>query len=174
MNSVASVTTLNTYRLGEGKDVLNGAINVDAQYDKQSAQYVSRLETVYGSSFLDLSTEISFVRHGQGLTCFSELRYIIENYRELNRGGDFWKSFHPDTCTWYHVHDELNKVEEEYKRKGRIFRRALREDGLTRNLTPLLEGIPENDGLGFLKGGLRIVFNVCSTFSCLSCTITHN
>lgn len=173
MNSSASVTTLNTYRLGQGKEVLNGAINVDAQYDKQSAQYVSRLETGYGSIFLDLLREISFVRHGQGLTCFSELRYIIENYRELNRGVEFWESFHPDSCTWHHVHDELTKVEEEYKRKGRIFRRALRGDSLTRNLTPLLEGIPENDGLGFLKGGLMILFNVCSTSSCLSCTITH-
>lgn len=46
MNSVDSVTTLNTYRLGEGKDVLEGALNVDAQYDKQSAQFVSRLENV--------------------------------------------------------------------------------------------------------------------------------
>lgn len=47
MNSVESVTTLNTYRLGQGKEILKGAINVDAQYDKQSAQFVSRLETMY-------------------------------------------------------------------------------------------------------------------------------
>lgn len=52
MNSVASVTTLNTYRLGQGKDVLKGAISVDAQYDKQSAQFVSRLENVYDPNLL--------------------------------------------------------------------------------------------------------------------------
>lgn len=100
---------------------------------------------------------------------FRQLRVIIENFRELHRGGDFWENFHPDTCTWYHVHDELSKVEDEYKRKGSILRRALRGDGLTRNLTPMLEGIPENDGLGFLKGGLIILFNVCSTFCHIPC-----
>lgn len=63
MNSVDSVTTLNTYRLGEGKDVLKGAINVDAQYDKQSAQFVSRLENVYESGLLALLISGSLKRY---------------------------------------------------------------------------------------------------------------
>lgn len=91
-----------------------------------------------------------------------ELRFIIEDYKTLHRGDGFWDNFHPDTCTWYHVHDEITKVEDEYRKKGvgNLLRRTFREDGLTRNLTPLLEGIPDSDGLGFLKGGLIILFNV--------------
>lgn len=91
-----------------------------------------------------------------------ELQLIIDDYKNLNGDNGFWSNFDPDTCTWHQVQDELNKVEDEYRRKGKgnFIRRALRRQGLTRTLIPLLEGIPENDGLGFLKGGLIILFNV--------------
>ncbi|KAL2285882.1 hypothetical protein FJTKL_07581 [Diaporthe vaccinii] len=136
MNSAASITTLNTYRTGVGKDALGGALNIEAQYDRQSARFVSRLPS-------------------------AGLQHIIENYKSLNGNNYFWANFDPDTCTWHQVHDELNKVEDEYQLKGKRnhIRRAFRGEGLTRNLTPLLEGIPENDGLGLLKGGLIILFN---------------
>lgn len=90
-----------------------------------------------------------------------ELQLIIDDYKNLNGDNGFWSNFDPDSCTWHQVQDELNKVEEEYRQKGKgsFLRRALRRQGLTRTLIPLLEGIPENDGLGFLKGGLIILFN---------------
>lgn len=47
MSSVASVTTLNTYRTGVGKDVFGGALNVDAHFDRQTAQFVSRMPSPY-------------------------------------------------------------------------------------------------------------------------------
>lgn len=50
MSSVASVTTLNTYRTGVGQDVFGGALNVDAQFDTQTAQYVSRSPSRYEPS----------------------------------------------------------------------------------------------------------------------------
>lgn len=90
-----------------------------------------------------------------------ELQLIIDGYKNLNGNSGFWSNFDPESCTWHQVQDELNKVEDEYRRKGKgnFLRRALRRQGLTRTLIPLLEGIPENDGLGFLKGGLIILFN---------------
>lgn len=47
MNSTVSITTLNTYRAGVGKDVLGGALNIEAQYDKQTARFVSKLPSTY-------------------------------------------------------------------------------------------------------------------------------
>lgn len=155
MSSAASVTTLNTYRRGAGKNVFGGALDVDVQYDRQSAEFVSRLENKYVTTFIE-------VGYGRRLTRGSKLRVMIENYQRLNQGDEFWDNYSPETCTWNHVYDELNKVEEEYRRKvtNNFVRRRFRDDGLARTLAPLLEGIPENDGLGFLKGGLIIVFNV--------------
>ncbi|KAI7774986.1 hypothetical protein LA080_007498 [Diaporthe eres] len=103
MNSAASITTLNTYRTGVGKDALGGALNIEAQYDRQSARFVSRLPS-------------------------AGLQHIIENYKSLNGNNYFWANFDPDTCTWHQVHDELNKVEDEYQLKGKRnhIRRAFR------------------------------------------------
>lgn len=47
MNSAVSITTLNTYRAGVGKDALGGALNIEAQYDRQTARYVSNLPSTY-------------------------------------------------------------------------------------------------------------------------------
>lgn len=52
MNSAASITTLNTYRTGVGKDALGGALSIEAQYDRQSARFVSRLPSAYVLRFL--------------------------------------------------------------------------------------------------------------------------
>lgn len=113
--------------------------------------------------------------HNERLTYLRELQTIIENYKDLNGHNCFWANFDPDTCTWNQVQDELNKVEDEYqlKAKRNPIRRAFRGEGLTRNLTPILEGIPENDGLGLLKGGLIILFNVGATPSYLVPTSTN-
>lgn len=46
MGSAVSITTLNTYRAVIGKDALGGALNVDAQYNKQSARFVSTLPSM--------------------------------------------------------------------------------------------------------------------------------
>ncbi|KAG8161663.1 hypothetical protein KVR01_008650 [Diaporthe batatas] len=136
MSSVASVTTLNTYRYGVGKDVLGGSLNVDAHFDRQTAQFVPRLMS-------------------------RELQHIIEKYKEFYRNDKFFADLDPELCTWDQVQDQLDKAEYEYQQKGKtnIVRRAFRKDRLTRTLSPLLEGIPENDGLGILKGALIILFN---------------
>lgn len=95
------------------------------------------------------------------------MQVIIKDYRRLNHGNDFWDNFDVDTCTWHQVQDVMNKAEDEYEGKGERnpLRRVFRNDGLARNLVPLLEGIPDSDGLGFLKGGFIILFNVRVAFS---------
>lgn len=173
MNSAASITTLNTYRTGVGKDALGGALNIEAQYDRQSARFVSRLPSAYVFRFFGLP--ILWNIHSGSLTYLRELQHIIENYKSLNGNDYFWANFDPDTCTWHQVQNELNKVEDEYQLKGKRnhIRRAFRGEGLTRNLTPLLEGIPENDGLGLLKGGLIILFNAGTTLCYLVPSFTY-
>lgn len=172
MNSAVSITTLNTYRTGIGKDALGGALNIDAQYDRQSARFVSRLPSPY--VLHSLACPLRNI-HDEMLRYLRDLQIIIENYKSLNGNTCFWTNFEPDTCTWHQVQDELNKVEDEYRLKGKRnpIRRAFRGEGLTRNLTPLLEGIPENDGLGLLKGGLIILFNACTTRSYLMPTFAN-
>lgn len=105
--------------------------------------------------------------YGERLSCIRQLQYIIENYKRLYPNNSFWANFDPDLCTWHQVQDEISKAEYEYQQKGKanFVRRVFRKDGLTRTLSPLLEGIPENDGLGILKGALIILFNARSTLS---------
>lgn len=107
----------------------------------------------------DIITLLAWSREGADGT--SELRTAIQRYRDT--AGGRWADFDPDSCSWSHVFQELNEaksVYEELGAKSRI-RRAFRHgSGISRNITPLLDGIPQEDGLGLIKGGLKILFNV--------------
>lgn len=90
---------------------------------------------------------------------------MIEDYKRRNQGDIFWSKFTPESCTWQQVHDELERSETEYRHKGVVnrLRRAVRSGGLP-GLAPLVEAIPEDDGLGLLKAGIIILVNVCPIF----------
>jgi hypothetical protein len=91
------------------------------------------------------------------------LRAAIERYKAENPDTAFWRDFSAARCSWESVLGELDEAKQIYMEKGtRIpLRRGLRHgSGIARNLKPLLEGIPQDDGLGFIKGGFIIIFNV--------------
>ena len=91
-----------------------------------------------------------------------QIQCLIKEHQSSNKGNKFWDDFDPETCTWQQVSEAAVYAEAEYEGKasGNHIRRVFRGESLARNITPLLESLPENDGLGFLKGGLIIVFNV--------------
>lgn len=106
------------------------------------------------------------------------MQFLIREHQSQNRGNRFWDEFNPETCTWQQVVDAAKEAETEYEGKAPkiSIRRVFRSEALVRNLAPFLEGIPDNDGLGFLKGGLTLLFQVsphCSqsegtSYSCTS------
>ncbi|WAO92213.1 Hypothetical protein NCS54_00970900 [Fusarium falciforme] len=90
------------------------------------------------------------------------LRAAIQRYLEADPVGDFWDTFNPDSCSWDQVFAELEDTKKVYwsKGDGNPIRRCFRHgQGFSRNMIPLLESIPQDDGLGLLKGGLQIIFN---------------
>lgn len=67
--------------------------------------------------------------------------------------------------SWEHVFDELTLARSTYEQKGTSspVRRGFRNGAaIYRNLRPMLEAIPQDDGLGLIKGGLLLVLNVGS------------
>ncbi|KAH8901253.1 hypothetical protein GQ53DRAFT_814720 [Thozetella sp. PMI_491] len=90
----------------------------------------------------------------------NELRRAIENYAS-NTGESFWSGPEQASWGWQEVLNELEKARDSYNEKGnRIFARRMFRNGsgISRNVMPLLEGIPDENGLGILKGGLIIIF----------------
>lgn len=97
----------------------------------------------------------------------SDLRAAIERYKTEYPDNDFWREFDAGTCSWQGVLGELDEAKQIYMEKGtrNPLRRGLRHgSGVARNLKPLLEGIPQDDGLGLIKGGFIIIFNVSRLF----------
>ncbi|RSM04786.1 hypothetical protein CDV31_009877 [Fusarium ambrosium] len=91
-----------------------------------------------------------------------DLRAAIQRYLETEPASDFWDNFNPDSCSWDQVFAELEDTKTVYRSKadGNPIRRCFRHgQGFSRNMMPLLESIPQDDGLGLLKGGLQIIFN---------------
>ena len=102
---------------------------------------------------------LTWFRKGADVTI--ELRAAIQRYKDT--AGGRWANFDPDSCSWSHVFQELNEAKNEYKELGakNRLRRAFRHgSGFSRNVAPLLDGIPQENGLGLIKGGLKILFNV--------------
>lgn len=61
------------------------------------------------------------------------------------------------------VFNELYEAKKLYKEMGdksRVRSLLRHGSGISRNIQPLTEGIPQDDGLGLLKGALKIIFSV--------------
>lgn len=89
------------------------------------------------------------------------MREAISEFQQDKLGDTFWDNFNPDLCSWDQVYDMIEAAERAYGKKGAKYpvRRAFRHgNAITRNLKPLLEAIPDSDGLGLVKGGLTILF----------------
>ncbi|KAJ3460142.1 hypothetical protein MRS44_011009 [Fusarium solani] len=101
------------------------------------------------------------------------LRAAIQRYKETQPKNDFWENFDPDSCSWDQVVAELDETTSFYRTKaeGNAIRRSFRGPGVSRNMGPLLESIPQDNGLGVLKGGLLIIFNVRAKFGMLSLAV---
>ncbi|KAH8756369.1 hypothetical protein F5883DRAFT_429860 [Diaporthe sp. PMI_573] len=88
------------------------------------------------------------------------LRAALAEYIHQHDTDTFWETFNMATVTWEEVTGELEKVEAIYQDKGtgNPIRRAFRRSAAyTNTATDLLEAIPNDDGLGLLKGALLVV-----------------
>lgn len=87
---------------------------------------------------------------------------LVEYIRHHNEDA-FWATFDMEKVTWEDVTDELEKIEAIYQDKGlgnpirRSFRRGA---AYTNTAAHLLAAIPNDDGLGLLKGALLVVLKV--------------
>lgn len=84
--------------------------------------------------------------------------YIRHEYKD-----NFWMKFDIDKVTWKDVVDELQKVETIYHGQGvgNPLRQGFRRGAAYSNTAAsLLEAIPNDDGLGLLKGALLVVMKV--------------
>lgn len=76
----------------------------------------------------------------------------------------FSSNFDPGRATWEDVFEQLQNVENSYEDKGnrsaarRLFRHGT---AISQTALPLLEAVPEDHGLGLLKGALIVVLKVC-------------
>lgn len=91
------------------------------------------------------------------------LRAALSEYIRHHDKDVSWAKFDIETVTWEDVADELEKVEAIYQDKetGNPVRRAFRRSAAyTTTAAPLLEAIPNDDGLGILKGAVLVVLKV--------------
>lgn len=97
------------------------------------------------------------------LNGYSGLKTAIDKYLAEEPTSKFWQNFKPSLCSWHEVLREIERARLLYIEKGRNnpVRRYFRHgSGISRNLIPLLDGIPQDDGLGLLKGAFKIIFTV--------------
>lgn len=91
------------------------------------------------------------------------LRRAIQDYIQSNP-DESWSTFDPERASWDDVFDEVKRVEAVYRDKAasntvrRLFRRQA--PALVPNVIPLLEALPDDYGLGLLKGSLMVVLKV--------------
>lgn len=94
---------------------------------------------------------------------FRALSAAIDEYVAAQPGDEFWKSFDARDCSWEDVYQELESARATYDEKGQnnVIRGVFRHGGgFTRNLTPMLDGLPQDNGIGLIRGALKVVFNV--------------
>lgn len=92
-----------------------------------------------------------------------EMKAALAEYTRHEDKDKFWTKFDIDKVTWKDVADELQKVEAIYQDQGvgNPLRRAFRRGAAYSNTAAsLLEAIPNDDGLGLLKGALLVVLKV--------------
>ncbi|GAP86571.1 hypothetical protein SAMD00023353_2001770 [Rosellinia necatrix] len=86
-----------------------------------------------------------------------DLEGAINHYFQQNK-----QEFSSESTTWQGVLEELDGATAMYHEKvrGNPARATLRRgDTIARTLIPILESIPNDNGLGLLKGGLLVIFN---------------
>lgn len=91
------------------------------------------------------------------------LRAALSEYIRHHDKDVSWAKFNIERVTWEDVADELEKVEAIYQDKeiGNPIRKAFRRSAAyTTTAAPLLEAIPNDDGLGILKGAVLVVLKV--------------
>ncbi|KAJ4135296.1 hypothetical protein NW768_004920 [Fusarium equiseti] len=109
-----------------------------------------------------------------------DLREAIRRYQtaQADEGTDsFWSSSDLQRCSWDQVFTELENAKKSYwdSARGNPLRRLLRKgDGIDRNLRPFLEGIPQDDGLGLIKGAFIIIFKAVQARSNARDKILHS
>ncbi|RSL58864.1 hypothetical protein CEP54_007595 [Fusarium duplospermum] len=136
MNDDGEIFIFHEWFQGYSSKMGNPSITLEL-YDKDSSRWVPTIEN-------------------------RDLRAAIERYLETEPASDFWGNVNPDSCSWDQVFAELEDTKKVYwsKADGNPIRRCFRHgQGFSRNVMPLLESIPQDDGLGLLKGGLQVLFN---------------
>ncbi|KAI0427797.1 hypothetical protein F5Y09DRAFT_344293 [Xylaria sp. FL1042] len=86
-----------------------------------------------------------------------DLENTINHYLQQNK-----HEFDSKSSTWQGVLEQLDNATTIYQEKarGNPARATIRKgEAIARNLIPMLESIPNDNGLGLLKGGLLVVFN---------------
>ena len=92
-----------------------------------------------------------------------ELQATIDTYLHTTSLPQLKHASNQTSVSWQEVFKELEDAKTLYQEKGdrNSLRRSMRNGGLiNQTAIPLLEGIPQDDGLGLIKGGLLIIFNV--------------
>ncbi|KAH7111187.1 hypothetical protein EDB81DRAFT_367857 [Dactylonectria macrodidyma] len=139
MNDDHEIFIFQSWLRNYSEQIMNIPSTSQLLYDKDTSRFVHKLEN-------------------------SGLRHAIQRYRaaqatEFDR--NIWSNYDPESCSWIQVFDELEKAKKEYESRANnnVFRKAIRKGhGIARNVKPFLEGIPQDDGLGLLKGALLIIF----------------
>ncbi|KAI1347022.1 hypothetical protein F5Y01DRAFT_330212 [Xylaria sp. FL0043] len=86
-----------------------------------------------------------------------DLESAINHYLQQNK-----HEFNSKSSTWQGVLEQLDNATAIYQGKvrGNPARATIRKgEAIARNLVPMLEAIPNDNGLGLLKGGLLVLFN---------------
>lgn len=122
-------------------------------------------------------TKRGYQGHYEGLhsnSFNSTLRDAIQRYLEGDSAEDtFLATVDVDEFSWSNVFEELSHAKSAYDEKAtkNPIRRCFRHgSGMHRNLKPLAEAIPQENGLGLIKGGLQIVLNVSTGCIATRCT----
>lgn len=138
MNQDEEIVAISAWATATDQDTLDGiALPKSTPYDKQRSKFAVPIPNV-------------------------QIQCLITEHQILNKGNKFWDEFDPQSCTWQDVFNAVEEAVAEYEgiAARSPIRRVFRSEAWIKNVPPLLENIPENDGLGFLKGGLIILFNV--------------
>lgn len=161
MNSDGEISTFRKWFGNYSEKRISASLSTRMIYDKESCRFVHTLDNPYGCH----SCLKWFQLVVTTLTCScSALQHAIEKYAAQNPDDNFWKKCDPKSCCWNNVIEELEDAHRVYQEKGdrNFARRTFRQgSGVARNLIPMLESIPQDDGLGVLKGGFLVIFNVC-------------
>ncbi|KAL8421133.1 hypothetical protein RB596_002070 [Gaeumannomyces avenae] len=135
-NDPAEGQLFDDWSFGEGKAVFPGLAAPDLRYSEQLVAYTP----------------------SDGVRAMND---AISSYVDQHPFG-----LEPASCSWDKVFSEMDNAKQEYEGKGKIealrlrLRLRLRHgNGVQRNLTPVLDCIPTDNGLGILKAGLAVIFN---------------